>query len=141
MEDRASERESLVRPGELKRARERVSFFFYMCIGISSLSSFMCGFSLGFSSPTLVAFYKVGWFGAAALVASATSRAPTAVPFCVCGRLDPLPFCRLAPVTRASGSRRGQAAPQMLLRVFFATAHGTRPTATCSTASCDSPIT
>ena len=60
MEERDSERESLVRPGQLKRVRERVSFFFYVCIGISSLSSFMCGFSLGFSSPTLVAFYKVG---------------------------------------------------------------------------------
>jgi hypothetical protein len=53
------ERESLVRPGHITPVPEAVSCFFYICIGISSLASFMCGFSLGFSSPTLVAFYKV----------------------------------------------------------------------------------
>lgn len=59
----AEERESLVRPGEMKGLQDTVSLFFYVCIGISSLSSFMCGFSLGFSSPTLVAFYKVSVLG------------------------------------------------------------------------------
>ena len=99
MEDRASERESLVRPhqGELKRGRERVSLFFYVCIGISSLSSFMCGFSLGFSSPTLVAFYKVG-FGVGPLLAvkrnepGAHSNPLVHAP----DRLGPLPFLQTA---------------------------------------------
>jgi hypothetical protein len=74
MEERPDEeRESLVRPGELKGLQDTVSLFFFVCIGISSLSSFMCGFSLGFSSPTLVAFYKVSVLGHAH-VASVSQR-------------------------------------------------------------------
>ena len=51
------ERDFLTRPGEVKSAVDNVSLFFYACIGISSLPSFMLGFSIGFSSPTTVARY------------------------------------------------------------------------------------
>jgi hypothetical protein len=57
------ERESLMRPGEMNQKSAAVllpdtaSAFFYVCIAISSLPSFMCGFSVGFSSPTTVASY------------------------------------------------------------------------------------
>jgi len=53
------ELERLTRPGETKIAPDNVCAFFYVCICISSISSFMCGFSLGFSSPTTVASYRV----------------------------------------------------------------------------------
>jgi SP family sugar porter-like MFS transporter len=59
--DEREELEILTRPGELKRAADladNVSLFFWVCIMISSLSSFICGFSLGFSSPTTVAAYQ-----------------------------------------------------------------------------------
>ena len=57
MDTEVEEREFLTRPGEVKSAVDNVSLFFYACIGISSLLSFMLGFSIGFSSPTTVARY------------------------------------------------------------------------------------
>ena len=65
------ETESLIRPGEFVRKQgtgsplhDRASLYFFACIFISSLPSFMLGFSVGFSSPTTAAVFNASGSGA-----------------------------------------------------------------------------
>ena len=65
------ETESLMRPGEFVRKQgtgaplhDRASLYFFACIFISCLPSFMLGFSVGFSSPTTAAVFNASGSGA-----------------------------------------------------------------------------